>query len=610
MPSKNRPRPPSPTPSVTPPRDPLDQLKQSLSTEGSIIKNPRDAKKHLEKAGLLSPDQAPSQTTFAEILLSLVVTTSTRKPSSDKIPERIANIIKAIALLLDETNTSPIIDTQAIPPPISTEPPPTTLQQQPPTPDIARQLEDNASFIRQATATHAENTAKVNALIDRFERLQERTEKSISDLETASPRDQTTNTSAAPSYRDALINGKHNPSAHTPTQHRLLNRLGIKACQILLDFEQDAHLRLTKPDSPDTTTPGILTKSALNSWLDSPEDRNGPIPKRTAVRVVRIFGNSRILIEMNSPEAADWMRANAERILGEIFGCKTSILTRSFTVIARFVPVNFDISPANLRSMEDDLALPANSLVNATWIKDPSKRANDQKYANLKIFCSTPETANTLITGPAFILSSRLCIQKEIKTPGVCNKCQRYGHLARDCKETNDTCGFCGQGHRSSLCNKADTYKCTPCGSTDHPTNHYQCPIYSRLAQAIVDRDPETTSAYFLTDEPWTWGNHSNQADKAPPPPGTFPFRKGTTLGSKRTNNPTQRSQPQRQHQQRTLSEEGFTIRPSAATPRNNPPPPARACAPSPSPNPNFIPIPTRNETVTPEAGSAPSPAQ
>ena len=623
MPPKPRPKPPSTTPSTTSPLEPLDQLKQSLSIEGSIITNPSDAKKHLENAGLISPDQALSQTTFAEILLTLVVTAPTRRASSDRIPERIANIIKAVALLLDGPLRSPT------PPPsnqhcthlTSTDPPSAPPQQQHISPIIAKHLEDNATFIKQAAVTHAETTAKVNALIERFERLQERSEKTVSSFETASSssRDHpSATTPPVPSYRDSLVNGKLNPSAHTPSQHKLLNRIGIKACQILLDFAQDAHLKLSRPDSPETS-PAILVKAAINTWLNSPEDRNGAIPKKAAARVVQIFGNSRVLIEMNSLEAADWMRSNSERILGEILKCKVSLLKRSFTVLARFVPVMFDISPANLRGLKDDHSLPANSILNATWVKDPSKWAKDQKFANLKIFCSTPGTANSLITGPAFIHSSHLCIQKDTKSPGVCNKCQKYGHIARDCSETIDTCGFCGQEHCTSICNSTDTYKCTPCGSTDHPTNSSQCPTFIRLAQAIIDKDPESSSAYFLTDETWTWGNHSGHTDRIPPPPGA-PFKRSATLKNRRGNLPHQRSQPlpqHHQHQQRTLPERGFTIR--TAAPRHNPPPQnahtttSTAPDPNPNPNPNLVPLPlppSRRETANPEAGGASNSAQ
>ena len=280
---------------------------------------------------------------------------------------------------------------------------------------------------------------------------------------------------------------------------------------------------------------------------------------------------------MNSPKSAIWMCTNTERILNEILKCKTSILRRSFTILARFVPVMFDISPVSLRNIENDLALPSNSLLNAIWIKDPTKRARDQKFANLKIFCATPESANTLITGPVYILNSCLCIQKETKTPGVCNKCQKYGHIARDCKETNNTCSFCGQEHRSSLCNNAGTYKCTPCGSTEHPTNHTLCPVYTRLAQAILDKDPETASAFFITDETWPWGNQPGHTDRIPSPPGAIPLKRGTTLKNRKFNNPTRRPQPhpqqhQQQQHQRTLPEKGFTIH--TAAPRQNPLPP------------------------------------
>ena len=550
-------------------QDTLAQLKQALMNEGGIIKNTKDAKKHLDTNGLTSPDLNITHENIAKILLTLVATTATRRTSSDRIPEKASNIIKATALLLDEL---------------------TTKNDEPSLPNLTKQLETSATFLKQAASAQTEATNKANVLLGKLEKLQVHLEKTPND--TGFTPTAPTTTSPTP-YKNALVNGKSNPATHThtPTQHRMLNRLGIKACQLLVNYETGAHDKLVRPEAPNVK-PSLLIKDAINLWLNSPEDRNGPLPKKAFARTVQIFGNSRMLIEMNSPEAADWMRTNPDRILGDVMKCKTSILKRSHTVIARFMPTSFVISPTSLKILEEEQSLPPGSIQNATWIKDPTKRAPDQKFANIKLFCSSPESANNLITGPAYVMGSRLSIQKDIRTPGVCNKCQRYGHIARNCEETKDTCGLCGEEHRTSLCSSTNERKCTPCGSNEHTTNHIDCPTYQQMEQAMIDKDPEAASPYFLTEESWTWGHQSSSADILPPPPGSHMHKNRSS--HKKPNNPSQKDHPQHLHQQ-TLPKEFTKSR--APQPQHQP---------QPQPQPQLTPPSTTTlnntceETVTP----------
>jgi hypothetical protein len=227
-------------------------------------------------------------------------------------------------------------------------------------------------------------------------------------------------------------------------------------------------------------------------------------------------------------------------------------------VIARFVPITFDPTPTCLRELEDMVNLPAGSIQEAGWIKHPSKCTGHQKVANLRILCTTLEAANKLINGPTYISGSRLCIQKDIRTPGVCNRCQMYGHIIKDCKAASDTCGQCGETHQTSTCNKRTASKCTPCGSNDHPMNHESCPIYRQHENSMMDRNPETISPYYLTNEEWTWGYRMNATDWLPPPADAHLPKRNThgrhktttTTTTKTTTNPPPAGIPPQQRQQ------------------------------------------------------------
>src|SRR5258706_11739832 len=108
-------------------------------------------------------------------------------------------------------------------------------------------------------------------------------------------------------------------------------------------------------------------------------------------------------------------------------------------------------------------------------------------------------------------MGSQLQLHKDIRTPGTCNQCQKYGHIAPDCKETSPTCAKCGEDHRTRECASGGT-KCTPCGSPDHQTNDERCPERIGRENTSMDKKPEAFTPYFISDERWTWGLNENES--------------------------------------------------------------------------------------------------
>ena len=491
----------------------LEQLKKDISNEGGLIKNANDARKYLDTTGLSPTDATITPGNITEILLTLVATSSTKRTANEKIPEKMANIIKAAALILDDitTITTNTRNVEHEPKTGHENTPHNSLHK-----DIKDQLETNANLLQQAAKNQEEATDKTNALLARMERICEQTEKSIGEaLNTATEATKTTTP-----YRDALLNGRSYTSPQTPqtaSQLRIQNRINIKSRQVLIEFKADAHTDFAKTDQPNPKPTNLVIKETINTRLSAPEDRSGPLPKDVVVRTISSYGNNRMMIEMNSGEAATWMRTHLDRIIGNILKCPVKLLTCTYIVIARFIPVTFDPSPAGLKEIEDAVDLPNGSIQDASWVKHPSKRTGHQKVANLKIFCTTPEAANTLINGPVYIAGSRICIQKDIRSPRVCNKCQRYGHIVKDCNATSDVCGKCGKTHPTSTCRERNECKCTPCGSTDHSTNYTNCPIYHQHERSMMDKNPEIISPYYLTNEEWTWGSRPYATDSFPP---------------------------------------------------------------------------------------------
>lgn len=73
-----------------------------------------------------------------------------------------------------------------------------------------------------------------------------------------------------------------------------------------------------------------------------------------------------------------------------------------------------------------------------------------------------------------------------------CFKCQRFGHLAKDCKAKTDTCGHCAkEGHSFKECpdSKWD-FKCPNCLKAklkaNHGVNSSECAIFLREKQRII----------------------------------------------------------------------------------------------------------------------------
>ena len=561
-----------PPPKQPTPDDQLAQLVQTIANVDGAVKDAKEARKHLIATGCIEKDDEITLRKIANILLTLV-TTAPKRGSSDRIPERAVNIIKATALTIVEiTANTPATEANTSNAPLNPQLSVTPLD------NLHKQLETNINFLKVAASSQAEATEKANALLGKLERICNQAESTAKEIEQSAK----TAATSATTYRDALINGKTPDPPSTPqsfNQRKAMNRVNIMACQLMVEYEGKGQEKLTRI-CPQGISHGQFIKEQVTNRLKPAEDSNGPLPNNAFVRLVNTYENFRALIEMNSAESADWMKTYPNRILGDILGCEIKIVGRVYPVVARFMPITFEITQDAIRQIEKDASLPPNSIQEATWIKDPTKRLNSQKYANIKFLCTTPQTANKMISGPVYGAGSRLAIHKDIRLPGVCNKCQRYGHVARNCHENTDTCGICGEEHRTSTCNNSQIRKCTPCGSTNHPTNSVDCPIYRQREQAMADKDPEAVSPFYLTSDIWTWGPHNETDHPIPPPPGLTRLRQKTKPGAPLTGaNSIQRQQ--------TLYDNGFQ-RQTPAHLQSLPPQPE----PQPQPHPQSRPRP------------------
>ena len=561
--------------SSTPLAPSLQQLKDNVISAPGIIKNAEDGFQHLVKKQWILPEQTVTCEHLTAVLLTLVVAQGPRT-SADRISDNTANVIKAVAFLLEEATISQYAEKIANRIANLPTPPNTRLDDDTPNP-----IKESLETLSKAVQNQAEIVQKAN------EKIQE-IQDSIAHVTSQ------TVTNTGFSYRDALMNGTiSRPPTQIPPSNvheaKLQNRLNIEACQLLITIQPQT-ANPSDGHTPPAALPTGLTKTAINNWLAN-KDIEDPPPPNSIVRAITEYRNNKLLIETNTRAAAKWLKINAVRVLQPLIGRPIKTLDRLYQVIGRFMPVQFRTDEEGIREFENSANLPAESISHITWLKNPERRSPTQTCANVKIHCKSAEAANTLILGSGRIshLGSQLRLHKDIKTPGTCNQCQKYGHIAPDCKETSPTCAKCGESHRTSECTTRGT-KCTPCGSSAHQTNDDKCPERIDRENASLDRKPEAFTPYYITDERWTWGLHANVSTNRP----SDTEHSQQDHESDVINTRQGRIHPRRPAQQRTLINSGFLRKPvqtgtnniplgNGATRGKNPPnpPPHRPAPPN-----------------------------
>ena len=103
----------------------------------------------------------------------------------------------------------------------------------------------------------------------------------------------------------------------------------IKRRQVLIDFEKIDNLSL---DNLDERT---LTRKATDAINTSP---------RPTLKSATLLHNGDLPLELDSPEAVDWLRKSEtrERLLANIIGSGACIKDRTYQIILQFVPVQFE----------------------------------------------------------------------------------------------------------------------------------------------------------------------------------------------------------------------------------------------------------------------------
>jgi len=273
-------------------------------------------------------------------------------------------------------------------------------------------------------------------------------------------------------YRDTVLT-KPTQSIRAATDPKVLGDLDRKSRQILVE-----HL--------DTEGVNILDKSMTeltakaNKAICSIKDSGKP----KGIKVQTLFKTRRgaLVLTLDRKEAVAWIKQpEIEIAFTEAFAKGSQIAERMYNLIALSVPISFDPkADKHLRKLEEVNGLRTKEIVRAKWIKPIGRRRPNQTRAYAIITLSSADSANLLIRDGMNICSTRVRPHKQKAEPVQCMKCRKWGHFASDCQADKDTCGTCGDPHRTNACTNKGKVYCISCGDKSHPSWDRACPEFNR----------------------------------------------------------------------------------------------------------------------------------
>jgi hypothetical protein len=298
----------------------LEQLKSNIESATGVVKNATEARDLLEKKQWLLPNQKIMYTQLSTVLFSIVATHGPRK-SIDKPSEATANVIKAVAFLLEEATVAVYVE------------------------KILQQLSNHQAShdtSQNKTVTTSQTHDAIQNLSDMVTKQTDSLQRNSDILEKIQQTQTNQNNEINPqgnqhtlhnTYRDALINGQaNNLQLTTIKEAKIQNRLNISACQTLVEVQTEND-RFLKDAFPSEENPIGKIKNTINQWLANADGDTLP-PEKSSIRAITKYRKNKLLIETNTREATAWFKQNSDHFLKTLLGHPVKILGRLHPVIA------------------------------------------------------------------------------------------------------------------------------------------------------------------------------------------------------------------------------------------------------------------------------------
>lgn len=294
-----------------------------------------------------------------------------------------------------------------------------------------------------------------------------------------------------------------------PSIDQAVARASIRAKQILLDPTSGHSL------FPADTTNAFIAKRLSDILLDI---RSEGTPTGT-VRAVQRLRNGGLIVELDNENLAGWLKGPTGRILLESHLDSTAcIRDRTFSIVIQFLLITYEIERDDFpRHIEAENHLPPNSIASIRWIKPPQRRTREQRTAFALLQVKDVETANNILKEGICIDAHRYAVNKDHKEPLRCAKCQKFGHMARNCSSPHDICGTCSGRHRTAQCNAFRTECCVSCKSQSHTSWSRKCPEFIRRCKTLDEQYPENKLPFFPTSSSWLPSTTPPRPSNTPP---------------------------------------------------------------------------------------------
>ncbi|KIK79514.1 hypothetical protein PAXRUDRAFT_161158, partial [Paxillus rubicundulus Ve08.2h10] len=218
------------------------------------------------------------------------------------------------------------------------------------------------------------------------------------------------------------------------------------------------------------------------------------------------LNNGGLLIELNSTEAAAWLKSDSicDNLTNSL-GIQAIIRDQLYQLLVPYLPISTSLeSPATLCNIKPENSLTCGTIAQVKWVKPLEKQAMNQRVAHTILMLCNPMSANLLICNSIYHKQEKFFPRKDKKEAICCMCCQLWGHIAKYCKVKEDTCEMCGDLHRTSVCTNRNKLFCVSCSTNNHASHNRACREFENCCTILDAKIPENLMPYFPTDIPWT----------------------------------------------------------------------------------------------------------
>lgn len=215
-----------------------------------------------------------------------------------------------------------------------------------------------------------------------------------------------------------------------------------------------------------------------------------PVSSGIRVKAVRKLKEG-LIVETDTQDGLDKIIASCKVEDGKLTAVRTT--RRQPRVVVYDVPATLTEDEFREALLQQNQGIRA--AITAEELKTEMRLAfktgkRDEETANW-VFETTARMRNLLMSEGKIFIVWRRCKVDDFTLVTRCYKCQGLGHVAKSCKQEEETCGICAEeGHKMLDCpNKTGARKCAVCKRVGKPHTHKadsSCPLYKQIRDRII----------------------------------------------------------------------------------------------------------------------------